>query len=194
MQCTIVTQYLFPLPGQAMRCLNRRRCGPGATTLMWAMSERYRRGEGRSREIKMGSYGVRACRPTALFIRKNRVGHVVRAARHGGSVATASKPCLYPHLSEHGGRTSEARSTGLCPATRGLAPALWAGVARGARPPLYLQPASARVWPLATPNAHSTADARQGGLTDEKMKTIVSPDPPRPKRSGLGAASRREGG
>ena len=55
---------------------------------MWAMSEGYRRGEDRSREIKMGSYGIRACRPPALFIRKNRAGHVVRAARRGGSVAT----------------------------------------------------------------------------------------------------------
>ena len=66
------------------------------------MSEGYGRGEGRSTEIKMGSYGTRACRPPALFIRKNRVGHMVLAARHGGSVPTGFKPCLYPHLSEHG--------------------------------------------------------------------------------------------
>ena len=66
------------------------------------MSEGYRRGEGRSTEIKMGSYGIRACRRPTVFIRKNRAGHVVRAARHGGSVPTGFKPCLYPHLSEHG--------------------------------------------------------------------------------------------
>ena len=63
------TQYLLPFPGRAMRRLNRRRCGPGARTLMWAMSEGYRRGEGRSREIKMGSYGIRACRPPNRCLR-----------------------------------------------------------------------------------------------------------------------------
>jgi len=130
-------QYLLPFPGRAMRRLNRRRCGPGASTLMWAMYEGYRWGEGRSREIKMGSYGLRACRPPALFSRKNRAGHVVRAARRGGSVATGFQPCLYPHLSEHGSRTSEARSTGLCPAKRGLAPALWAGTCLASTLSLY---------------------------------------------------------
>jgi len=96
-------------------------------------------------------------------------------------------------LSERVGCGFEARSTGLRPAKRGSSPGPLGRGGEKVRPLFSFQPASAGVWLLGQP-AHTRPQTVAAATLKKERRAPVSPRAPRPRRSGLYAASRREGG